>query len=214
MALAIFAGIAFFSIIFLYTRTADRWNWKRIIYIALAASFTIVAALILLLSWDSLFTPSIPNHKGYLTSFRDIKMGMKLSDLEFKYGKLDKQKPVEGSKFDLYQIGDDVGVYIGHADKRVGAIVIICSGGVKDQFNGIACDDPSEKLEKKFGNDLAVLCKIKESDDSERSLGSRSYDVAKNGTRYVLSKNKVIYIGIMEKEDFVADGKKWGGCDN
>ena len=31
IAFSIFAGIVVFSIVFLYVKTADRWNWKKIV---------------------------------------------------------------------------------------------------------------------------------------------------------------------------------------
>ena len=213
MGFWIFASVCVICLVFLYTKTKNEWNWKKIILWLVGIVVVAIAALILFISWDSIFSqaPNTQNNKGYLTSYKDIKIGSKLSDIQFRYGTLKQEKKYASDKFDLYTVNDEAGIYIG-ADGKVDAIVVFCNGN-SDKFNGISCGDPSEKLEKKFGSDLKILCKAKDKNGWEDVEVSRAYDVAKYGTRYVLTKNKVVFIGIMQKEDFDNDQKKWGICD-
>lgn len=214
MGFWIFASVCVICLVFLYTKTKNEWNWKKIILWLVGIVITAIAAFILVLSWDSIFSSDAnQNYKGYLSSYKDIKIGSKLSDVQFKYGPLKQEQKSNGDTFDLYTIGNDAGIYV-RADKKVDAIVVFCENGNQDKFNGISCGDPSEKLEKKFGADLKILCTVKDKNGWEEVGNvSRAYDVAKYGTRYVLRQNKVVFIGIMQKEDFEKDPKKWGVCD-
>ena len=214
MGLWIFASVTLFSVVFLYTKTKDQWNWKKISLWFAGIIGTLVAAMVLLVYWDNLFPKEITgtSYKGHLSRFQDIKIGSKFSDVQFKYGVIQKEKSLPGDNFDLYLVTNEIGLYVDKAGK-VDAIVVKCDGGNDDKFNGIVCGDPGEKLEKKFGADLKILCNIEDKNGWETLDARRAYDVAKYGTRYVLQKNKVILVGILQDEDFQNSKKKWKSCD-
>lgn len=214
MGFWIFASVALFSTVFLYTKTKDQWNWKKIILWAFGMIAAAISAFFLLIFWDNIFPKDISgtNYKGHLTSYNDIKIGSSISDVQFRHGTLKQEKPYPNDKFDLYTLNDEMTIYV-DKDGKVNAIAIYCDNGNIDKFNGIGCGDPSEKLVKQFGADLKILCKAKDKNGWSPVEVSRSYDVEKYGTRYILSKNKVQHIGILQNEDFVGDKSKWGLCE-
>lgn len=211
MAIAIFAGITLFSIIFLYTKTADRWNWKKIVIWAGGISLVPVVGFFLLAYSDQLFKDFPLNHKGLLTSFNGVAIGSDYADVEFKYGKLKRMPDEKEDTTYFYEHPVGFGFYVNKSDNKIAGILIDCNSSIKDEFNGIACGDPSEKLQKKFGNNLNIKCEPKPKNEKDM-IGdiSRSYSVDKFGTRYVLAKNQVILIAIKpnpSKSEFYVDCK-------
>lgn len=210
MAFAIFAGIALFSLIFLYTKTADRWNWKKIVIWAGGISLVPVIGFFLLAYSDQIFKDSPPNHKGLLISFNGVAIGSDYADVEFKYGKLKKAPDDKEDTSYFYEHPAGFGYYVNKSDNKIIGIFIDCKSPIKDEFNGIACGDPSEKLQKKFGNSLDVKCEPKEKGEKE-AIGdvSRAYSVDKFGTRYVLTRNVVDFIAIRPNP---SQSKYWVDC--
>jgi len=85
----LFSGLVILGIIYLYTQTKDRWNWKKIV-------FSIIGVFILLIGilWASLWVPkqltTIPvvDKPKLITSYDGISLGDTLADIEFKKGKV------------------------------------------------------------------------------------------------------------------------------
>jgi hypothetical protein len=210
MAFAIFAGIALFSIIFLYTKTADRWNWKKIVIWSGGIAIVPVVGFFLLAFSDQLLKDSPKNHKGLLTSFGGFSIGDNLSDIEFHYGKLKKPDWFRDEPYEVHMHPAGFNFAVNKSDSKVIAIEIECGSAVKDEFNGIACGDSSEKLQKRFGTSLTIKCQPKPKKESE-NVGDvyRLYAVDKFATRYLLSKNKVELIIIKPNP---SESEYWVDC--
>ena len=213
MAFAIFAGIVFFSIVFLYTKTADRWNWKKIVLWSFALLITLIALVALVLFKDHLFgdPQKTGKYTGRIQSYKGVSIGTKLSDIEFKYGAMKNNKAVNGSKVDFYiSEGNGFGVYANQGENIATSIVVLCGSSNYDTFNGIGCRDSGEAIEKRFGSDLKTQCNVSGKGETPDADLPRAYDVQKYGTRYVLVKNKVQYVGFMPDAEF--SGDSWGAC--
>lgn len=212
MAFAIFAGIVIFSLVFLYTKTADSWNWKKIIlwFIGLVVVFVLI--VVGFLFKDQFFgdPQKTGKYTGRIQSYKGVAIGSKLSDIEFKYGRLKNNKATDDSKIDFYVVeGAGFGVYANQGENTATSIVVLCGSSNYDTFNGIGCRGTGDEIEKKFGKDLKIQCSRREAGAAEADM-PRAYDVQKYGTRYVLVKNKVQYVGFMPDSEFNGDG--WGEC--
>lgn len=207
IAFSIFAGIVFFSIVFLYVKTADRWNWKKIVIWAAGLLLIPVIIFLVILAKDTLFNgePSPIKHTGKITSFQGVSIGDKFSELEFKYGRLSK----DGN--DHYTINKSFSVQVDDESKQVSGFLVFCDEGITDLFNGIACGDTSEKLTKKYGSDLKIRCHV-DNKNSKDGMVVRSYYVPKFATSYILEKNQVILVYIKEV-DLAKPSKNWEKCD-
>ena len=214
MGFWIFAGIVVISLIYLYTKTYERWNWKKIVLWALGGiSAPSVILIIYIFGKDLLpndYGSQIVNHKGLIDSFKGVKIGDKFSDVEFKLGTLKKMSLKEDDQ-DLYDY-KELGIFVDKKTRLVGSIIMVCDGSDTDKYNGISCGTSGDEIIKKFGKDLNILCFI-EKDGWQNPDKVRSYDVAKYGTRYILSKNVVQSISIREPKDFAGQSKTWGPCE-
>lgn len=209
IAFSIFAGIVVFSIVFLYVKTADRWNWKKIVLWAAGLLLIPVTIFLVVLAKDTLFdgAPSPIKHTGKLTSFQDISIGDKFSDIEFKYGRLSK------GEFEYYLLHKSLGIYVNGESQKVSGILVFCEDGITDIFNGIACGDTSEKLVKKYGSELKIRCHVENKNTKDDwSMVIRSYYAPKLATSYILEKNKVFLV-FMQEVDLAAPSKNWVSCD-
>jgi hypothetical protein len=207
IAFSIFAGIVVFSIVFLYVKTADRWNWKKIVIWAAGLLLIPVIIFLVILAKDALFDgePSPIKHTGKLTSFQGVAIGDKFSELEFKYGRLSKDG------YEHYLINKSFGVYVDDESKKVSSILVFCEEGITDLFNGIACGDTTEKLVKKYGSDLKIRCHV-ENKNPKDNMVVRSYYVPKLATSYILEKNQVVLVHIKEL-DLAKPSKNWEKCE-
>jgi hypothetical protein len=213
MAFAIFAGLVIFSIIFLYTKTADRWNWKKIVFWCLGVLVVMIVLVMVAVFKDSFMgdPEKTGKYKGFIQSYKGLAIGGKLSDAEFKYGVWKKQSSTASEDSDVYiNSENNLGLYTDKGKNIITAVVLLCTSGNYDTFNGIGCSANGEDLERRFGKDLKILCRLPDKDGWEDAEPTRAYDVSKYGTRYVLVQNKIRYIGFMPESSFTS--KRWGEC--
>lgn len=219
MGFWIFAGIVVIGLIYLYTKTYQRWNWKKIVLWVLGGiSAPILILLIYIFGKDLLpnefGSKAPPNQKGVITSLDGVSIGDKLSDIEFKKGKLtDYDKNNNKSGFDIKHLNDYSVIYLDPGKDTVRGFGILCSKAPIDftKFNGIGCGDSGEKIADKFGKDLTILCEVEKSSPDSNPM--RSYSVNKYGTRYILALNSVIGIRIDEVSDKPDSKKSWKACE-
>ncbi len=89
MGIGIFLGLFFCGVIYLYTQTKDRWNWKKLWRIMFYVITTPIA--IGLIIWGGLFLYSIYEEMPKLvTSYKGVKLGESLNDVSFKLGKFEE----------------------------------------------------------------------------------------------------------------------------
>ena len=212
----LFCGLVILGVIYLYTQTKDRWNWKKIV-------FSMIGILLILLGifWLSLWLPKqlTPNagvdKPKLITSSDGISLGDTLADVEFKKGKLKTYQDFFKEKRDNYQdelyiIDRTFGVHTDIGGKFITVIVRACdSGGFTESINGISCDDSGEKIIERFGKDVVVKCAV--NPDLNKSP-RRMYDVSKYGVRYQLQQNKVDSFKIFPSANFLSESKNWEPC--
>ena len=201
----VFLGLALCAVIYLFLNTKSEWNWKKIIIWLLSLVLISISVLAILLFKDSLFLMSEEkkNHSGIISSYGGVKIGDKLPDIQFKFGKLEEIKPTKNNDdTSIYWIDKEFLVFVSNKSNKVDYIVALCDKGVIAKFNGIGCGDTGELLEKTFGNNLKIQCNT--DGDSFR----RAYVVPKYSTEYYLEKNKV------ESILFYGDERKstWSDC--
>ena len=159
----LFCGLVILGIIYLYTQTKDRWNWKKIV-------FSIIGIFLLLLGifWLSLWlpkqlttTPAVDKPK-LITSYDGISLGDTLADVEFKKGKLKtyeevfKKKRVTNTD-EIYLIDSTFAVWTDIGGKVINSIGKLCTTDIlTTEINGISCDDSGEKIIARFGKDVEV----------------------------------------------------------
>lgn len=214
MGFWIFAGIVVLGVIYLYTKTYERWNWKKIVLWTLGGiSAPIVILLIYIFVKDMLpndFGSKVVNHTGVIDSFRGVKIGDKFSDVEFKLGGLKKLSPDKDEQ-DLYDYLD-LGIFVDKKTKLVKSIIMVCDGFNTDKYNGIGCGTSGDEIIKKHGKDINILC-YKEKNGFWSEDKARSYDLSKYGTRYILSKNAVQSISIRDPKDMSGTSPNWAPCE-
>ena len=89
MGIGIFLGLCFCGVIYLYTQTKDRWNWSKLGKIL---SYVVITPIVLgLVFWGGLFLyPKYEERPKIITSYKGVKLGDSLNDVNFKLGKFQK----------------------------------------------------------------------------------------------------------------------------
>jgi curved DNA-binding protein CbpA len=138
-----------------------------------------------------------------LRSLNGIAVGDKLSDIEFKLGKLKRIDAV------VYWIESQYDyIYLDKSD-RVYAVAHVCASADKTLVLGVSCWDTSDKIKKLFGSKLVINCIKTAADDADPK---RSYTVREYGIRLILSKGRVETIGIVSLDDIGKDTKDVVSC--
>ena len=209
MAFAVFFGFVFLGLIYLYVKTRDTWNWKKIALWFGGILIALVLAMVVAIFADS-FKKIVPTISTTISTYDGITLGDKLSDVEFKKGKLKKIQDRKPDEDDFYYADSVSGVYVNNTTKLVTGIIVDCSKYVSSKFNGIGCGDSSESIQVKFKGEFSELCQPE--DTKVRGDPLRVYDVPKYGVRYVLQKNAVVTI-ILRSKDFWTENKtQWIAC--
>lgn len=209
MAFAVFFGFVFFGIIYLYTKTRDTWNWKKIA-LWFGGSVAALVLIMVIAIFADFFKSIVPTISTTITSYDGITLGDKLSDVEFKKGKLKKQSETKPSDEDLYEVNSESGIYVDKANQLVAGIYISCSNYQSTKINGIGCGDSSESIRDKFKGDISELCEPEDTKDKGDPL--RVYDVSKYGVRYILQKNAVVGMVLRSKDFWTEKKTKWIAC--
>jgi hypothetical protein len=209
---SIFLSSLLLGLIYLYIKTKNDWNWKKIFIIIAGIAILLVAVFLITVFWDKVFTKSDyfyarKDYSGIINSYQGVSIGDKLSDVQFKFGKLEE---IDSTKKDddtrIYWIEKKFLIFVSNKSNKVDFIVALCEKGILEKFNGIECNDTGEKLEKTFGKNLIIQCNT--SKDSSNRF-TRVYAVPKYATRYYLEKNKVESIMFYGEE---YKSTNWGEC--
>jgi len=209
MAFAVFFGFVFIGLVYLYTKTKDTWNWKKIsLWFGGSVAALVIISLVAIFA-DS-FKSLTPTISTTLTSYDDISLGEKFSDVEFKKGKLIKTSNSKVGDDSYYKINDKTSVFIDNASQTVSGILANCGDYQSVTFNGISCGSSGDLIQDKFKGEITVMCPSWEGMEDKDPI--RGYDVPKYGVRYALQKNQVIGMFIFPKS-FWADKKSaWTKC--
>ena len=209
---SIFLSSLLLGLVYLYIKTKNDWNWRKICIVIAGIAVLFIAVILIAVFWDKVFGRSDnfdarKEHSGLIKSYRGVSIGDKLSDVQFKFGKLEEIKPTKkDDDTTIYWIEEKFLIFVSNKSNKVDFVVALCEKGIPDKFNGIECNDTGEKLEKTFGKNLTIQCNTNE-DSSNRF--TRVYDVPKYATRYYLEKNKVESIMFYGEE---YKSTNWGEC--
>ena len=209
MAFAVFFGFAFFGLIYLYVKTRDTWNWKRIILWFTGIFIAVVATFAVVIFADS-FKSIVPETFSKITSFDEITLGDKFNDVEFKKGKLKKIGDSKDLSADLYVVNNKTALYVDKKTRLVTGLIVTCADYESIKFNGVGCGDTGDLIQSKFKGDITILCEPEEQKGENGPL--RVYDVPKYGVRYMLQKNKVVRMVAFPKEFWTENKTKWIAC--
>jgi hypothetical protein len=209
MAFAVFFGFVFFGLIYLYVKTRDTWNWKKIVLWFVGIFTALVAAFAIAIFADS-FKSIVPEKFSMISSNDDITLGDKLSEVEFRKGKLIKGVDSKDANDIIYKVNEQTSIYVDKATQTVSGIVATCADYQSIKFNGIGCGDSGDLVQTKFKGDITVLCPS--TDDWRDKDPVRVYDVPKYGVRYALQKNTVVFMIVFPKSFWTENKTKWIAC--
>lgn len=214
IGLGIFLGCVFLGTVLLYLKTANTWNWKKIVGRSVGG---LVAFLLLVVLWVYGFDAyqKWKNRPDVVTSLFGISIGEKFSDVVFKHGEF---KLSELSERAIKK--NDASQRYYNADKRVAinvlagtvtSIIYGCAESLEySSLNGIACGDSGDRIFERFKGNVRVQCPTTPDKGSEYT---RVYDVVQYGTRYYVILNKVQGLGVFEKQELESlVGLNWGAC--
>jgi hypothetical protein len=209
MAFAVFFGFVFFGLIYLYVKTRDSWNWKKIALWFVGIFAALVAAFVITIFADT-FKSIVPETFSKITSYDEITLGDKFNDVEFKKGKLKKIGDVEDSSDVLYVVSDKTALYVDKKTSLVTGLIVGCAEFQSTKFNGVGCGDTGDLIQSKFKGDITILCEPE--GEKDKDSPARAYDVSKYGVRYILQKNKVTRMDAFPKEFWTENKTKWIAC--
>jgi hypothetical protein len=210
----IFLSSLLLGIIYLFLKTRNDWNWRKILIIFAFISVAVMAIILIAVFWNEWFKKSSDadaeiKYSGLIQSYQGVSLGDKFSDLEFKYGKLKSQGKTFGNvPFYTVDSKPNLVIYKNESSDSVDFLGVECAGS-KDSFNGIKCGMNSEELLKKHGDKVKIWCpkELAKNDDPYRVYGIQEF-----GTRFVLGKNQVDHIRIY-KPDEMRNPKSLKECD-
>lgn len=209
MAFAVFFGFVFFGLIYLYIKTRDTWNWKKIVLWFGGFVIALILAIIIAIYADS-FKKIVPEAFSTILSTDDITLGEKLSEVEFRKGKLIKGVDSKDADDIVYKVSEQTSIYVNKATQTVSGIVATCADYQSTKFNGVGCGDSGDLIQSKFKGEITVLCPS--TDDWRDKDPVRVYDVAKYGVRYALQKNTVVFMFVFPKSFWTENKTKWIAC--
>jgi hypothetical protein len=209
MAFAVFFGFAFLGLIYLYVKTRDTWNWKKIVLWLAGIFIAIVTAFAITIFADS-FKSIVPETFRKITSYDEITLGDKFNDVEFKKGALKKIGDKKDSSDDLYIVNDKTALYVDKKTRLVTGLIVMCADYQYTKFNGIGCGDTGDLILSKFKGDVTILCEPEEQKYESGPL--RVFDVPKYGVRYTLQRNEVMRMVVFPKEFWTENKTKWIAC--
>jgi hypothetical protein len=199
----IFLSSLLLGLIYLFLKTRKDWNWRRILIITTVITSLVMAIILITVFWDELLkkssdTDTEKKYSGIIQSYQGISLGEKITNLEFKYGRLKPQGKTLGN-VPIYTIETkpSLVIYKNLSSDSVDFLGVDCTGS-KDSFNGIKCGMNSDELLKQHGNKVKVWCPKELAKDEDPY---RVYDIAEFGTRFILSKNQVIHIRIYKPNE-------------
>jgi len=218
-----FLGLVFIGTIYLYIQTKDTWNWKKIWkLVGIGIGALIVIPLIIgVIVWGySELTDYYDKKPKIISTLHGLKLGEKLSDVEFKLP-LNIAK-IQGNEDSVtkYDISDQKNREISF-DKNNLLISLgeTCSddkgknGPAFEPINGIGCGATSEAIINKYGkNNIRIQClkNPEKSDQSGRTaLKFRVYDAVDYGVRHWLASDYT-YAIIVTRPDTL---KSWTGIN-
>lgn len=185
----IFYGLVFLGLIWLYSVTRDRWNWKRI---AKWAVGVFVLPLIGLGLWLGV-SNYLESRPQVATVFWGLSPGITKDELFFRKGKPDE----ESEGFVAYRkTGDKVAYLVTMKNEKVRAVrAIVVEGGEYNlpSIQGISSHSTQADVERKFG----LPDHVSESKDKTR----RMLSYLKFGLVFSFEKGVVVLVGVLDPKE-------------
>lgn len=220
MGFWIFASVALFSLVFLYTKTKGQWNWKMIINKTWKIGLVLVLlpiALITLIQGYEGVSSYFANKPKVVNSYGAIKLGDKYSDVSFNTP-LKKIDLLSDREETVYNYDKRANVTFSNATNLLTEINQRCTvetvGFVPDflPVNGIDCNARADDILKKYGKDnVRISCENEEKIKADKGivLNMRIYDVPELGIRHTLMTNQLLNIELMDPKVLKASAPNW-----
>ena len=178
-------------------------------------NFVRLTALLLLSSIIYFGVQKIIEHEEkkpkIVSEIKGVKIKEKLADALFKNEgyKLDKN---EDSDEEITYKNDEMRMQFIVKDGLISRVLFLClKSDTSTTIEGIRCGDSGEEILEKYGEELKVLCRIKNDEFKEKI---RLYDVEKYGIRFGLEHNKVnAFIVAEPNKIFEEENKNWRKCE-
>ena len=179
-------------------------------------NFVRLAALLLLSAIIYFGIQKIIEHEEkkprIVSEIKGVRIKEKLADTLFKNEgyKLDKNE--DSDKEIIYYRNDDMRMQFAVKDGLISRVLFLClKSDTSTTIEGIRCGDSGEEIFEKYGEEMKVLCRIKDDEFKEKI---RLYDVEKYGIRFGLEHNKVDYFIVAEPyKVFEGESKAWRKCE-
>ena len=205
----IFLGLVFCGCAYIYSRFPERLNIKKIFLVIIKIIF-LIGVLIGLFYLYGLLSDWNDNRPTEIEKIDNIKIGTSFSDIKFSIDTLKKDEENSKKYIEDYKEKND-GFYdfndrrnsVEIINSKVTRIIHWCDQDSYDStsINGINCNDSSEQILEKFGENTLILCAISESENEEEiNSRIRIYEVEKYKIAYHLYLNKVIGFAAFDKE--------------
>ena len=148
---------------------------------------------------------------------KGIAIGEKFSEVMFKHSGFKVNTPPknlngsESSPDEKDYSNTNERLHVSFKNNLVDSVRYACSKEYEyTSVSTISCNDSSEKIKKRFGENIQTLCFM----DDEFKNQLRVYDAIEYGIRYQLFYNKVVGFVIFKPEELKKqEGINWSKCD-
>lgn len=205
----IFLGLMVLSGVLLFIKTMDRWRWSRIVKIG-----GLVLGAILLLGIVCVgflyYKNTAADRPRMATGLNGVYLGEKISDVEFRLGKLTKNDD-ENSLMQFYSGEERLGVSVDSKTRKVVSITYLCRDSADfTGVNDLRCGDSGDLIRSKYGDSLRELCRA--SHDKEKN-SRRVFEVIEYGVQYYLERNSIDMLTIASPKELASwTERTWVPC--
>lgn len=207
----IFLSCIFLGLIYLFVKTKNTWNWKKITIISIS---TPIILIICFFSWISI-SDYLEARPRIITKLENVSLNERISAARFKIPDLNPVAKIEGDdpEVDNYFNGK---IWISSKKNIIISVSRTCNENY-DYFsvNAIQCGQSGDDIMQSFGaSNVEILCRVPDKDEEiskKYSHQVRVYDVKRYGVRYHLLLNKVHAFTIFNPDQF--SRSKWKQCD-
>lgn len=190
----IFWGCVFISLVFLFIKTKQSWNWKKI---TLWTAAILIGVPMLSFAYISI-ADYFSNRPKLITQLDGISLNDRLRDVVFKKGEFQPSPDLNDKRL---LFNSDQSIRLEIEDNTVVGIAHFCKESFDmTRVNGIYCGATGDQIIENFGKKVRHLCAPANDDVGKFANLLRAYDVPQYGVRYLLLQNEVIAILIATEE--------------
>lgn len=160
---------------------------------------------------------AIKDRPQKVTELKGVVLGEKIGDVMFKNHGYKIEQPEKNQNGSFPEAGivtysnKDARILFTIKNDKVESVDYSCSQDYEyTSVSEVACGDSSEKIKKRFGDKIRVLCHM----DKEVRNQLRAYDAVEYGVRFQLYYNRVVGFAIFSPNQLSGlVGINWSECD-